>query len=81
MDEPPPDRPGPSRPPFEIAHAAMLVLAIVAIVGVLVGAAIVLRCVIWPAAVCKRDFGLHALFAELLVVLVALITWSRERGG
>lgn len=70
MDEPP-------RPPLEPAQIAMWLLALLVVAGVLVVGTLAVRCVVWPIAVCDRDWGLHEIFAELLVVLMALIT----RGG
>ena len=64
----------PHKPRFEIAEAAMLLLAVLVIAGVLLVLAVAARCAFWFVAACDRDWHLREILAELLVVLVALIT-------
>ena len=66
--------------PTDPGLIAMWLLAVVVVVGMTLAGTIIVRCVVWPVAVCDREFGLHEIFAELLVVLMALITRGGKQG-
>lgn len=62
----------------DIAAIAMLLLAALIVVGLIEQLMVVTRCVIWPAPVCDRDFGLFRWINDSVAVLIALIG-SRRR--
>ena len=74
-----PSKPPDHKPPrFEIAQAAMLLLGIMVIAGVLGSLLVTVRCTLWPIAFCDRDWQLRAWFTDLIIALIALITRPRE---
>jgi hypothetical protein len=71
MDKP--DQP-PRKPPFEIPQAAMLLLGVLVIAGVVLSFAVVTRCVFWfVEAACSREWRIRDWLTDIIIVLVALI--------
>jgi hypothetical protein len=66
-------------PPRDVQMIAACLLALLVVAGTAVILVIVVRCTFAFVSACERDIGLHEIFAEMLVVLMALITRPKDR--